>query len=310
MGAILGLFRARTLRYDPAEVFGVVRSLSFSRLFRVLATESRYGLPAALRLYLRGALSRWARREDGGPLTFRDLPIPMLVSVSGIRRGMLPRPLSFYERLLDPRVVALRPWLLRAKLEEVARATAELLARPQILARLHLGYEEWTREFDVLDAVGFSSAVPGVIHYDVLRPKDPMHELLGRLFAEKELFRLVDGGITDNVPARAAWRYVHSGRLGGRNALVLALDGFAPRLSTPMWLPLQQIAQENAKASCRYAHLVTRFGRPLSPMEILPSSASVMRAVERGRAELAHAMPLVARLLEPLPAVDALPRAA
>ncbi|WP_373049028.1 patatin-like phospholipase family protein [Vulgatibacter sp.] len=301
MGAILGLFRARTLHYDPGEIFGVVRSLSWSKLFRVLATESRYGLPAALRLYLRGPLGRWASHDDGSPWTFRDLPIPMLVTLSGIRRGMLPRPLSYYEQLLDPRTLALRPWLLRTKLEQVAHATAELLARPQILRRIHVGYEDWTRDFDLLDTVGFSSAVPGAIHYDVLRARDPMHDLLGRLFTEKELFRLVDGGITDNVPARAAWRYVQSGRLGARNALVLALDGFAPRLSTPVWLPLQQIADGNVRSSGRYAHVIRRFTRTLSPIDLVPSVENVMRAVKRGRSELAAEMPLLARLLEPLP---------
>jgi len=307
MGAILGLFRARTLAYDAGEIFGVVRSLTWGKLFRLLRTESRYGLPAALRLYLRGPLGRWASREDGTPWTFRDLPIPMIVTLSGIRRGMLPRPLSFYEGLLDPRILARRPWLLRARLEAVAQATAELLARPQILRRIHVGYEDWTRDFDVLDTVGFSSAVPGAIHYDVLRPRDPMHDLLGRLFAEKELFRLVDGGITDNVPARAAWRYVQSGRLGGaRNALVLALDGFAPRLSTPIWLPLQQIADGNVRSSVRYAHLLRRFTRTLSPLELVPSVENVMQAVKRGRAELAADMPLLARLLEPLPPLEPL----
>lgn len=306
MGAVMGLFRARSIRYDPGEILGVVRSLSWTQLFRLLATESRYGLPAALRLYLRGPLGRWASAEDGSPWTFEDLAIPMLVTLSGIRRGMLPRPLSYYERLLDPRVLARSPWLVRAKLQEVARATAELLAVPQILTSIHVGYEEWTRAFDVLDTVGFSSAVPGVIHYDVLRPKDPMHELLGRLFAEKELFRLVDGGITDNVPARTAWRYVHSGRLGIRNALVLALDAFAPRLATPLWLPLQQIADANVRASLRYAHLQRRFTRTLSPIDLVPSVGAVMRAIDQGREELAAEMPVLARLLTPLPPPESL----
>lgn len=302
MGAIIGIFRARTVVYDPGEALAVVRSLAWGRLFRVLATESRYGLPAALRLYLRGPLGGWASKDDGTPFTFRDLEIPMLITVSGIRRGMLPRPLSFYEKLLDPRLLALRPWLLRSRLEGVARAIGELLARPQILRRIHVGYEEWTRDFDLLDTAGFSSAVPGAIHYDVLRPRDPMHDLLGRLFAEKELFRLVDGGITDNVPARAAWRFVQSGRLQGhRNALVVALDGFAPRLSTPMWLPLQQIADGNVRSSAAYAHVLRRFARTLSPLDLVPSVRNVMAALERGRAEMAQEMPLLARLLEPLP---------
>lgn len=306
MGAILGLFRARSLRYDPGEIFGVVRSLTWSRLFRMLHKESRYGLPAALRLYLRGPLGHWACGDDGHPWTFRDLPIPMLVSVSGIRRGMLPRPLSFYEQLIDPRLVAKRPWLWRGKLRDVALASAELLARPQILESIQVGVEEWTRDFDVLDTVGFSSAVPGVIHYDVLRQRDPMHDLLGRLFSDRDIFRLVDGGLTDNVPAKAAWRAVHSGSLGSKNAVVLALDGFAPRITTPLWLPLQQIANENVKAGLPHAHLFHRFQNTLSPLELVPSVSNVMKAVQRGRSELAAEMPLLARLLEPLPPVESL----
>src|SRR5262249_32968222 len=157
-----------------------------------LAVENRYGLPAALRLHLRGSLGRYFQGEDGRPLTLADLPIPLVVSVSGIRRGMLPRPLSYYENLLDPLQVASRPWLFRSKVDGVARATAELLERPQILDRIHVGYEPWTSAFDAVDTVGFSSAVPGVIHYDVLRPGDEMHELLGRLFTERDIFRLLD----------------------------------------------------------------------------------------------------------------------
>lgn len=306
MGAILGLFRARSLRYDPGELFGVVRSLSWSRLFRMLHRESRYGLPAALRLYLRGPLGHLASSGDGAPWTFRDLPIPMVVNVSGIRRGMLPRPLTYYEKLIDPGAVAKRPWMWRGKLKDVAHASAELLARPHILEAVRIGAEEWTSDFDVLDTVGFSSAVPGVIHYDVLRQRDPMHDLLGRLFAERDIFRLVDGGLTDNVPAEAAWRTVQEGRLASRNALILALDGFAPKLSTPFWLPLQQIANENAKISLRHAHLFKRFQNTLSPLELVPSVSNVMRAIQRGRNELAAEMPLLARLLEPLPPVETL----
>jgi predicted acylesterase/phospholipase RssA len=304
MGAVMGLFRARSTGWDASQVLTVLRSLSFQKLFRILAVESRYGLPAALRLHLRGPLARWFQLEDGAPLRLRDLAIPLVISISGIRRGMLPRPLSYYEGLLEPRTLALRPWLLRTKLAEVTRAIAEMLARPQILDRIHVGYEPWTEDFDAVDTVGFSTAVPGMIHYDVLGEGDPMHPLLGRLLEDRGVFRLIDGGITDNVPARAAWRLVQRGRLGTRNALVLALDGFAPRIATPTWLPLQQIAAENVRSSVRYAHVVRTYRRTPSPLDIVPGVDLVLRAIERGRAELARDMPAVSRLLEPLPPLE------
>lgn len=305
MGSILGLFRARRARFDTGDVTAVVRSLSLRRLFRVLHVDSRYGLPAALRLFLRPAIGRYFTGEDGSPKTLRDLPIPLLVTLTGIRRGMLPRPLEFYDRLLDPRGLATRPWALPSQIMAVARAMAEL-ANPNVLSTCHVGGEEWTRDFDVLDAVGFSSAVPGVIHYDVFRSDDRMHDLLGRLFAERGIFRLVDGGLADNVPAGAAWRAVQDGRLGHRNALVLALDAFAPRLATPLWLPLQRIAARNVRTALRYAHVAKSFERTLSPLHLVPSAETVLDAVARGRAEFSPELPLVARLLAPLPPLPSL----
>ena len=305
MGAILELFRARRLSYDPGEILGAIRGLSWSRLFRFLSTESRYGLPAALRLYLRGSLSRHVQHDDGTPYTLRDLPIPMIVTVSGIGRGKLPRPLAYYEKLVEPVGLALRPWAIRSKLEEVATASSEL-ASPSVLTGIHLGLEEWTRDFDVIDAVGFSSAVPGLIHYDVLRRDPRMHELLARLFEERELFRLVDGGLTQNVPAEAAWRAIQDGRLGTRNTVILALDGFAPKLRTPLWLPLQRIAAENVKRSSRFAHLSETFPKTPAPTELIPSVHTVVRAIQRGRERLQPLVPLLQRLLQPLPPVDSI----
>ncbi|AKU90648.1 patatin-like phospholipase family protein [Vulgatibacter incomptus] len=309
MGAIHGLFRARSHTYDSGEVLAALRALSWSRLFRVLAIENRYGLPAALRLYLRGALLRHFQRDDGSPFTFRDLEIPMLVTLSGIRRGMLPRPLSHYEHLVEPTRLALRPWLLKSKLEEVAAATSEL-AKPGVLDGIAVGQEDWTNDFDVVDAAGFSCAVPGLIHYDVLRPDPRMHELLGTLFTRRDLFRLVDGGLTENVPSRAAWDAVQAGRIGSRNALILALDAFAPRLSTPLWLPLQRIAAENVRAANRYATVVRAFRQTPSPTQLIPSISTVVAAMNRGKVELSEDLPLVRKLLAPLPPLDTIARAA
>ncbi len=110
MGAVLALFRGRMPRYEQEEVVGIVRSLSYRKLFRTLSAESRYGVPAALRLYLRSGIGRYfgvdGRGNDGPRLG--ELPMKTIISVSGIRKGKLPRPLEFYERLtaVSPR------WLL------------------------------------------------------------------------------------------------------------------------------------------------------------------------------------------------------
>ena len=199
MGSILALFRSRMPRFEQDEVVGIVRSLSWRKLFRTLSTENRYGVPAALRLFLRSGIGRYfgvdSRGSEGPRL--KDLPVKTIIAVSGIRKGKLPHPLEFYEKLIStsPR------WLLNPMiLPRWFSAIAEFTARPDILTRVHLGADEGTGEFDALDAAGFSSAVPGVIHYDVFRDDPRMHALL------------------DPVHGRSRHRALHRRRPGGQRA--------------------------------------------------------------------------------------------
>jgi predicted acylesterase/phospholipase RssA len=302
MGSILGLFRSRLDHYDQEETAAIVRSLSWRKLFRVVSTENRYGVPAALRLFLRSGIGRWFGvdgRGGQGP-SLRELPVKTIIAVSGIRRGKLPHPLEFYERLIaaDPRHL-LNPLVL----PRWFAAIAEFAARPEIMAKVHLGADDETANFDALDAAGFSSALPGIIHYDVLRDDPKAHRAVGGLLEARGLSRLVDGGLVDNVPSRAAWRAVHTGRLGTRNAFILALNGFSMKLRTPLWLPLERLAEVNVAANRPYAHLQHDFRRTLSPLVIVPSIDQLLEAVEIGRSGLAWDMPLLARLLAPLPRI-------
>jgi predicted acylesterase/phospholipase RssA len=301
IGAILGMVRARAPRFDTGTVLSVVRTLSWPKLFHLLSMESRYGLPAALRLYLRASLGKYFEHSDGRAFTLADLPIPLIVAVSGIRAGVLPRPLEFYEKLLDDVLNLPTPFRLARKIPQIIAAIIELVQIGERLDPIYLGLEPGTEEFDAIDAVGFSSALPGVIHYDVVRKDDRMHALLGDLFARHELFRLADGGFVDNVPARAAWRAVQEGRIGTRNAFILALDGFAPRLTTPVWLPIQQLLQVQVQRSCEHAHLYQPFTGTLSPLEVVPTVASVIKMLERGKSELSPQMPFITRMMQPLP---------
>lgn len=298
MGAVLSLFRSRMTRFDQDEVLGIVRTLSWRRLFRGVSTENRYGVPAALRLFLRSGIGRWFGVDQGDGPRLKDLPVKTIVAVSGIRRGMLPRPLEFYERLIaaDPRHL-LNPLVLPRWLG----ALAEFAARPDIMTGVYLGADDDTRDFDALDAAGFSSALPGIIHYDVLRDDPHAHQLLSNLFEARGLSRLVDGGLVDNVPSRAAWRAVHKGGIGTRNAFILALNGFSVKLRTPLWLLLERMAELNVARSRPYAHLQHDLRRTLSPLVIVPSVEQLLEAVRIGREALAWDMPLLARMLTPLP---------
>ncbi|MFL5321885.1 MAG: patatin-like phospholipase family protein [Myxococcaceae bacterium] len=305
IGAILSLFRSRIAHFDQTEMINIVRGLSWKKLFRAISTENRYGLPAALRLFLRAGIGRYfnASSDASAPgMKLSELPVPTIITVSGIRRGMLPRPLESYERLLNigPRSF-LNPALVASRASAALSVLGEFFTRPEIMVKLHLGADEMTREFDALDAAGFSSALPGIIHYDVLREDQRMRGLLDALMEEKGLFRLIDGGLVDNLPAKAAWRAVHKGFIGTRNAFILALNGFSMKLSTPLWLPLQRLAEMTAAPNRPYAHLVKDFKKTLSPLELVPSVELASQAIEMGKKQLVQDVPFLTRMLAPLP---------
>jgi predicted acylesterase/phospholipase RssA len=303
MGAALALFRAHSLRWNPEEVASVVQGLSFRTLFRFLQTGSRYGLPAAMRLYLRAAVIDHLRGPGGEPPTLGQLPIPMVVACAGLRTGALPREPEYYEHLLDPHDgEPLEPLSTRLP-ASLLKVVGELMAQRDRFARLYLGAEEGTADFDAIDAVGFSSALPGVIHYDVLREDPRMHALLYDLFRRRDLFRLVDGGLVDNLPARPVWGLAQAGAIGTRNTFVLGLEGFGPKVSQPLWYGLEQIAAQNVARSRPFVNLLRSYQRVLSPLEVVPGAPALKRAVQAGRAELLPDMALVARLCRPFPAL-------
>ncbi|HET9553311.1 MAG TPA: patatin-like phospholipase family protein [Anaeromyxobacteraceae bacterium] len=303
MGAAIGLFRARHARWRAEEVAEVVRGLSFRTLFRFLETGSRYGLPAAMRLCLRAAVSGHLAGPGGQVPALRDLAIPLVVTCTGLRTGALPRDPEYYEHLLAPPGPGAKPHAVKRLAGDVFRAVGELMAQRDRFARVYLGADEGTEAFDAVDAVGFSSALPGVIHYDVLRDDPAMHALLGELFARRDLSRLVDGGLVDNLPARTAWGMAQAGALGTRNAFVLGLEGFGPKLTQPLWFGLEQLAAQNVARSRPFVHLLKSYQRVLSPVEVVPGERTLARAIQSGKAELLPDMPLVARLCRPYPAL-------
>jgi predicted acylesterase/phospholipase RssA len=301
MGAALALFRAHSHRWHPEEVASVVQGLTFRTLFRFLQTGSRYGLPAAMRLYLRAAVLDHLKGPGGSSPTLAELPIPMVVACAGLRTGALPREPEYYEHLLDPRDGEPLAPLARRVPANLLKVVGELMGQRDRFARLYLGAEEGTADFDAIDAVGFSCALPGVIHYDVLRDDPRMHALLDDLFRRRDLFRLVDGGLVDNLPARPVWGLAQAGAIGTRNTFVLGLEGFGPKLSQPLWYGLEQIAAQNVARSRPFVNLLRSYQRVLSPLEVVPGQASLRKAVQAGRAELLPDMPLVARLCRPFP---------
>ncbi len=302
IGSLMSLFRARRRMWDFAPLVGAARELSWSNTFSVLQTANRYGLPATLRLYLRRAIGRYFLREDGEPMRLSDMEIPLLVMATGIRVDALKHDLDYYEHLMDETFSrrGVRTGV-RGGIKAVT-ALRELMATPEALKPVVLGWDEGTGEFDALDAAGFSAAIPGVIHYDVLRDDPRMHRVLDQLYARLGVTRLGEGGMVSNVPARAAWRAVTSGRYGVRNAFVLALDCFAPNPRRIAWLPMQQaVRTANVESDRRYADAYVTYPRTLSPMNLVPRTRDALTAVRWGREAMEPVKALVAEAMRPIP---------
>ncbi len=301
IGSLMSMFRARRRRYDPAPMVQAGRSLSWTNVFRVLETQNRYGLPATLRLYLRAALGDLFKKMDGEPLLISDMEIPLFVIATGITVDALKHDLGFYEHLLDEE---LRQGM-RARVSgalKTMNVLREFLSRQDALLEVVLGRDPGTEDFDVLDAAGFSSAIPGVIHYDVLRDDHHMKRVLDTLYARYGITRLGEGGMVANVPARVAWETLVSGKYGRRNCFVLALDCFAPNPRSLAWLPMQQaVRSANVDAHRPFADLYLPLTRTLSPMNLVPPMRDFMGALSWGRDQIQPHMPFIVEMLRAIP---------
>ena len=304
IGALMSMFRARRRRYDMAPMVQAARSLAWSKVFRVLDTRSRYGLPATLRLYLRSALGNLFE-VDGVPVRLSDMEIPLYSVVTGITVDALRHDLNFYEHLIEGSIRGSR----RARMASSLKAMSilkEFLQRPDSLKEVVLGRTPGTKEFDTLDAAGFSSAIPGVIHYDVIRDDPRMHRLLDDLYATLGITRLGEGGMVANVASKVAWESVVAGNVGRRNAFVVALDCFAPNPRRPQWLPFMQLVRSsNVVANMKYTDSYTTFRRTLSPLNLVPSLHDALTAIRWGREAIEPEIPFISEMMRRLPVLRA-----
>ena len=303
IGSLMAMFRCRLKRYDPAPMIAAARSLSWGKVFRVMESQSRYGLPATLRLYLQHALGHLFRHPEGRSLRLSDMGIPLYVVATGITVDALKHDVDYYDHLIQRDQVRLggRSFSLRSVVKTL-NILREFLANTDALRTVVLGRTPGTEDFDVLDAAGFSAAIPGVIHYDVIREDPHMHRFLDRLYADWGISRLGEGGMVSNVPARIAWEGVVGGDVGRRNAFVLALDCFAPNRRSLAWFPLQQLVKtNNVDADRLYADTYVTFKRTPSPVSLVPTLEGVFRAMSWGGEGLEPHLPFVQEMMRRLP---------
>lgn len=312
MGSIIGLLRCRYEHFDLQRISEITTRLRWSRMFAASDFKSTYGLPGALRLHLHDSLAPyyWHEEEDR-PLRLNELPVPFECLVAGLKADELDANVDDYERSMG-RVFRRRGGRSRgggifgSLLRAGTDAILDFAANPSVLREIILGHDRETATFDALDCAGFSSAVPGAIHYELDRDDPYMTGKLDALFAEYRVAALMDGGVINNVPARAAWESIQRGRCGRRNAVIVAMDCFAPKpWLSPIWVPLQRLAQENVRRNRPFAQLHKSFRYTLSPLDLVPDVKGLRKAVEWGVHEIGvELIPQLIAMMETLPGLE------
>ncbi|MFT3926020.1 MAG: patatin-like phospholipase family protein [Myxococcales bacterium] len=301
IGAVLGLFRCLRKQADWDDYMAFAKHLKFEEVLRVMSFRARYGLPGIFRLFLHGAIGS-VFKLDRRNMRLNDLEIPFECVVGGIRRGALGETPDEYGRSHHlPEDQKLSPFALRA---QIASQLVRMVGffNPILVREIVIGGDALTREFDCVDAAGFSAAVPGVLHYDVTRDDARMHGILGQLLAREDVVALIDGGVANNVPANTAFRRVQEGVVGTRNCFYLCFDSLRPqtRISHLWFSPLAQIVALQVALHQRYMHRHIRFKPTLSVINVLPNVSQMAQAVLWGREQMAEELPFVQKFFEPV----------
>lgn len=304
MGALMGLFRSLQHDYDPMLLaLGLPKSNEFRRVFGPYPGYSVFGFPGTFELRIRELADNSFRTMLGTEQPrFADLPIAFRVMGTGLRTG-IGVALSDVEREIGRAHSGFTPLALRSRFLLFRSVLTKMANNPRFLSRVVFGGDEGLEDFDMIDAVGYSCAVPGLIHFDNYDLQSPSAATLRELFAQRGFFRITDGGIASNVPARTAWDTVQQGDLGSRNAFILAMDVFAPLPSSRNlpWIPAQRLIRPMVDMDLPFADHVITYRSPPSPLRVLASWELLQKVISRSRAQLRPQRELLRLALTPLP---------
>ena len=303
IGSILSLFRARDKHFQRSATLAVTHQLSYRRMFRILDAETRYAMPGALRLHLRSSLARFFVSQQGQTMKISDLEIPFISVVTGLKREAM-RDVQRYERMFlnQLRKGTLSRFVhIMDLVQNISSLLQELYLTPGALTPVPLGSEPNTQEFDVIDAVGFSAAVPAIIQYDITRDDPRMHALMRSTLKQYDVDVFADGGLVANVPARMAWEHVQSGHLNHRNAFILGLDCFSPQFDRNMlFLPIQRVAALNVSKHKAFTHMMFRYSRVMSATNLVPQQKTIAKTMKQGEMELSKHTDFLKKMMEKL----------
>lgn len=229
-GAIIAAVVARSLPVPIEEYVQWAKTVSFRGILGPERLQRRHGLTGMFALRFDEFAAAMFSRDDGAPMRLADLQVPFDAVVAGVRNQSFDSlPSRFRNQRLAALQLRLLPFLpigigpqVGARMWQVAAFIDSRVTKPIVL-----GADEQTRAINVVDAVSFSSAVPGMLHHETHDPA--MVGLFDELCADHDVAALADGGAASNVPVQLAWKQVRDGRLGSRNACYLAFDCFHPQ---------------------------------------------------------------------------------
>lgn len=302
-GSIMGSLVSRALPVPIEEYVAWAKTVSYRAILGPERFRRRHGLAGLFALRFDQFAHALLSREDGERMRMSDLAIPFDAVVAGVRKQPYAALPSRFRR---PELAALQlrslPVLpigigprVGARMWQVPAFIDVRVVKPIVISAA----DEATRDFNVVDAAAFSSAIPGVLHHETSDPR--MVPILDELCADRGIAAIVDGGAASNVPVELAWKRVRDGRLGTRNACYLAFDCFHPQWDPRhMWLvPITQAIQLQMVRNLPYADHLVRFEPTLSPVNLAPSVAAIDRAYRWGRNSVDQAIPVTTALLAP-----------
>ena len=288
MGSIMGLLRALDRSYDPVQTaLALPKKLSYDAVFRPFTGYSRFGFPGAFHMNLLRVAREIFQELLGSPvIRFSELAIPLEVVTCGIRRGY-ELDESEYEQAVDEEPSSLSGADITRRLKLFFKAIRQLSRNPRFLSQVVFGKEPETRDFPVIEAVGFSCSVPGLLHYDIYHDDPQTIRPLETVFDRHQLLRLCDGGVINNVPSKVAWDSVQDGRIGSRNSYIVASDVFAPIASgrNLIWIPIQQFARSSVVANRPYSDFHKTFKDTPNPLQVIINSYSRLKSIIEGARE-------------------------
>jgi predicted acylesterase/phospholipase RssA len=309
MGALVGLIRAVRRRYDPVtSLLALPRPADITQIFRPFSGSSRFGFPGAIDLHLLPLARQIFHSTLGASIPrFDELPIRLEVLATGIRTGFDPndlppqKPSSWWQ--------SFSPLSLHQRLKDFFLTARALSQNPRLLTQVVFNDEPDTASMRVIEAIGFSCSVPGLLHFDTtLDPSTPPHvtQTLSDIFQRHHLYRLTDGGVVNNVPSRVAWTSIQKGKLGHRNAFIYAVDPFAPLpTNNSLFAPLQQIARPSVINNRPYSDFTRTIACAPNPILLAPSHKQLRAFVAAAQAELTPDIPFIRTMMSPLPRFDA-----